>query len=80
MINISFCSTIIDLQNEIFIITYIMYHTGVNCKYFANLQKKMERGNHVYHLSPSEANWRQVAPRGSMYKQFEILLAIYCFY
>ena len=29
MINILFFSTIIDLQNEIFIITYIIYHTGV---------------------------------------------------
>ena len=39
----------IVLQNEIFIINNIMYHTMIihvlNCKYFARPLKKMERGN-----------------------------------
>ena len=32
MKNISFCITIIDLQNEIFNMTYIMYHTKLPYK------------------------------------------------
>ena len=45
MINILFCSTIIDLQNEIFNITYTVYHTGVNLQILCEIWKKNEWGN-----------------------------------
>ena len=44
MINISFCSAIIDPQNEIYIITYIMNHTGVNLKILCKTCKKKWNG------------------------------------
>ena len=43
--DISFCSTIIDLQNEIFIMTNIVYHSGVKLQILFKTCKKMEHGN-----------------------------------
>ena len=45
MINISFCRSMIVLQNEIFIITNIMYHTDEKLQILCKNFKRMERSN-----------------------------------